>query len=265
MQVDNSTATNLKPNIRSIIELAMSTRSTRDPSESHGSHSPTAPPYSPITPDPSFATLAPTSPEVDESPYEFHQDPAAMEMVSESDNADVIALRSTIAILQQQRDQSIRDVKTLERQKEEALSDPQVFAQRIVSGKLRTGTNGGLLGQSGDEKSLRPFVNGTKEQSRKTDANSKTPIELIPGPQDVVRVPPIEWAKYHVVGEALEKLHAEQKKHPASGGFTDDGEHTKGAESVVAAPYRALIDEVPGSSKRIRFNENLTEDTQDEN
>ena len=184
-----------------------------------------------------------------------------MELVSESDNADVIALRSTIAILQQQRDQSIRDVKTLERQKEEALSDPQVFAQRIVSGKLRTGTNGGLLGQSGDEKSLRPFINGTKGPDEKAATSYKNCIELIPGPQDVVRVPPIEWAKYHVVGGALEKLHAEQKKHPASGGLTDDGEYTKGLESVVAAPYRPLIDEVPGSSKKIRFSEDLTENT----
>lgn len=46
----------------------------------------------------------------------------------------------------------------------------------------------------------------------------------------MVRCPPIEWAKYHVVGEALDKLHMEQQ----------DG--AQGTESVIAGPYNPFVD-----------------------
>ncbi|GAB1311287.1 hypothetical protein MFIFM68171_01497 [Madurella fahalii] len=39
----------------------------------------------------------------------------------------------------------------------------------------------------------------------------------LPKPQNVVRCPPINWAQYGVVGESLEKLHAEQIAAPTPG------------------------------------------------
>ena len=236
----------------------MSAQSTRDSSESsHGSHSPTAPPYSPITPDPSFATLA------HDSRHETPQDLSAIESVSESENTDMIALRSTITILQQQRDQSIRDIKTLERQKKEALADPQAFAQRIVAGQLRTATSDGILDQLGDEQVFSSLVDGRKGSSKgATKSNDSRECEYVPGPQNVLRVPPIEWAKYHVVGGALDKLHAEQRKYPASGGPQKDGICTRGPENVVAAPYRPLGDGPLESSKRLKSNDWLDELTE---
>jgi len=39
----------------------------------------------------------------------------------------------------------------------------------------------------------------------------------LPTPQSVVRCPPINWAQYGVVGDSLEKLHAEQMAAPTPG------------------------------------------------
>jgi hypothetical protein len=39
----------------------------------------------------------------------------------------------------------------------------------------------------------------------------------LPKPQNIVRCPPVNWSQYAVVGESLDKLHAEQISHPAAG------------------------------------------------
>ncbi|KAK1768301.1 hypothetical protein QBC33DRAFT_606665 [Phialemonium atrogriseum] len=39
----------------------------------------------------------------------------------------------------------------------------------------------------------------------------------LPRPQNVVRCPPVNWAQYAVVGESLDKLHAEQQRAPTGG------------------------------------------------
>ncbi len=41
--------------------------------------------------------------------------------------------------------------------------------------------------------------------------------EKLPKPQDVVRLPHINWDQYAVVGDSLEKLHADQLRHPPEG------------------------------------------------
>lgn len=61
----------------------------------------------------------------------------------------------------------------------------------------------------------------------------------IPSPQDVVRCPPIEWAKYHILGEPLDKLHKEQRMRPGVGGH-------QGRESVIAAAYSPFADKLDG-------------------
>merc|ERR1711964_500873 len=41
--------------------------------------------------------------------------------------------------------------------------------------------------------------------------------EKLPKPQDVVRMPHINWDQYAVVGESLNKLHSEQLRNPPEG------------------------------------------------
>lgn len=64
----------------------------------------------------------------------------------------------------------------------------------------------------------------------------------IPGAQEVVRCPPIEWAKYQILGEPLDKLHREQQLRPGIGGV-------QGRESAIAAAYSPFVDRL-GSEER---------------
>lgn len=79
----------------------------------------------------------------------------------------------------------------------------------------------------------------------------------LPTPQDVVRMPAINWSKYAVVGESLEKLHREELAKPTlgtpatvaadgkayefkGGPNPDDGKKSVG----IAAPYDPLHDKI---------------------
>lgn len=64
----------------------------------------------------------------------------------------------------------------------------------------------------------------------------------VPGPQEVVQCPPIEWSKYHIVGESLDKLHREQQLRPGVGG-------SQGRESVVTAAYNPFVDRFDGEQR----------------
>ncbi|KAK4158136.1 hypothetical protein C8A00DRAFT_11047 [Chaetomidium leptoderma] len=50
-----------------------------------------------------------------------------------------------------------------------------------------------------------------------TDTTQPPPWHKLPKPQSVVRCPPINWAQYGVIGESLDKLHAEQVAAPTPG------------------------------------------------
>lgn len=56
-----------------------------------------------------------------------------------------------------------------------------------------------------------------------------------PQMQNVVRCPPINWAKYHIVGEPLERMHRVQQERP-SDGLGGEGRAT------IAAPYSPFTD-----------------------
>jgi hypothetical protein len=70
----------------------------------------------------------------------------------------------------------------------------------------------------------------------------------LPTPQNIVRCPPINWNQYAVVGESLDKLHADQQARPLEGmpqRFGADGQLSYGgdgqrrqADLGVAAPYQ---------------------------
>ncbi|KAL9067567.1 MAG: hypothetical protein Q9157_006771, partial [Trypethelium eluteriae] len=105
--------------------------------------------------------------------------------------------------------------------------------------------------------------NGAGEAGKKGDDEGRFP--KLPGMQNIFRCPPVNWAKYHVVGESLDKLHEEQMKRPNEGEPTFDpgvaqgsGSIVKGQvdhlgrapESVVAKPYSMFDDgNLKGSGK----------------
>ncbi|KAL2756421.1 hypothetical protein ACRALDRAFT_1063629 [Sodiomyces alcalophilus JCM 7366] len=91
------------------------------------------------------------------------------------------------------------------------------------------------------------------------------PWTELPRPQNVVRCPPINWSQYAVVGESLDKLHAEQLRRPDQGqpavmgpggtyDFRASGEANPTEFVGVAAPYapgRDKIEKKPrGDPKR---------------
>lgn len=86
------------------------------------------------------------------------------------------------------------------------------------------------------------------------DASRKAAVEpsstqhqfpRIPGPQDVVRMPHVNWDKYGILGEPLESMHAQQQKWPGTAPF---GPH-KGREYTIAAPYSPFLDQLEDSQR----------------
>lgn len=55
---------------------------------------------------------------------------------------------------------------------------------------------------------------GAVKQEATTDGKT---WEKLPKPQKVVRMPHINWDQYAVVGDSLEKLHADQLRNPPEG------------------------------------------------
>lgn len=210
-----------------------------------GSESPAAPPYSPISPVIPPATVAP-------APLSYSEySPPAMERptptpVSGADNPDAIALRSAIAVLQIQRQRTVRDLKTLERQKAMATADPEKFAQDLTSGRIVASSSLGIF--SGPAVDLSRELPGESDES--TATAKKTGFGVIPAPQDVVRTPPINWTKYHVVGEALDRLHEEQRSRPTSGEPERGVDSARSSEHVIAAPYQPWTDHLSNTPAR---------------
>lgn len=116
-------------------------------------------------------------------------------------------------------------------------------------------------GQGGDDSSSSTATTTSPSEKKKDKRKEKEPPpawRTLPKPQNVVRCPPINWAQYGVVGESLDKLHAEQQRAPAQGvpasltpgggglAYEFKGESTAGEQRRlvgVAAPY------APGKDK----------------
>ncbi|KAL8849777.1 MAG: hypothetical protein Q9221_005260 [Calogaya cf. arnoldii] len=201
-----------------------------------GSDSPTSPPFSPITPVMSNE-LPPQSSQATEVP--------PLQPFSESDNPDAIALRSAISVLQIQRQQALRDLTTLQRQKKLAVADPQAFTEALKTGAVKEKPTASMSSQLSFQLPPKDMQNGSRDQS---DSDTETRGKIrrssfgdIPGSQEVVRCPPINWAKYHVLGQPLDILHEEQRKRPVDGQRSEEGQ-TRGAEQVIAAPYDPFKD-----------------------
>ncbi|OJD10581.1 hypothetical protein AJ78_08451 [Emergomyces pasteurianus Ep9510] len=183
--------------------------------------------------------------------------------VSESDNPDVIALRSAISILQIQKQQALRDIKTLDHLKHAAAAHPEAFARELANGNLNS-TAGNIFNPTsledgdgdGDEDPVGPVPVEQRttvrentapvlsEAAKDRDQPAPPSFGKIPTPQQVVRMPPINWAKYHIVGEPLDKLHEEQRRRPSPGELRRDEAPSpqRAQEHFIAAPYRPFTD-----------------------
>ncbi|KAM0280730.1 hypothetical protein ACHAQH_003900 [Verticillium albo-atrum] len=162
-------------------------------------------------------------------------------------NPDVLALKSAISILQLQRQRAANDIRALGAAKDAAAADPDAFLADLTTGKIR-GQQDALFptaqesdssssGEESDEDAPgaiktedapqaggmmdvdlpKPPAKRKSKSKRTTPAEPPKPWKDLPRPQNVVRCPPINWAQYAVVGDSLDKLHAEQRAHPSQG------------------------------------------------
>ena len=165
--------------------------------------------------------------------------PPAPEPIDFESNPDAIALKSAISILQMQRQRAAADMQTLSKAKDEAVQDPEGYVNHLVANSSSSG------GGSGGE--------GKQKQQQNHEWTQ------LPKPQDVVRCPPINWSQYAIVGESLDKLHAEQNSQPTQGTPAVVGQsgmyEFKGGDGKQerytgpAAPYNPAKDKVDRKTK----------------
>ncbi|KAL4874052.1 hypothetical protein BDV12DRAFT_1586 [Aspergillus spectabilis] len=212
------------------------------PSATNGTHPVHPPPSSPspTSKAPLYSSISSTLPPP--IPPSFAPEPPPVP-ISESENPDAIALRSAISVLQLQKQQSLRDLQTLEKMKEAAARDPEKFARDLSAGKLSRKDQGGFIdfnhedADDEDDAEMENTGNGTRSASGRT----------LPAPQNVVRMPPINWAKYQIVGESLDKMHEEQIRRPSMGEPRRD--EAPAPEYMLASPYRPLVDKLESPTK----------------
>jgi hypothetical protein len=206
------------------------------------SASPNRPPVSPITPKASVAQLAPierTEPPRPAPPpaATFIPQPPSV-AIAESDNPDVLALRSAISLLQLQREKSKRDLRALAELKAVAVADPAAFGRSILQTRAQAANTYSDI--------LTPTLAGLGD-ARKDSADVGAPppaskFPTIPQPQNIIRCPPVNWAKYHVVGDSLDKLHEEQKRWPGQPEPPRTQSGARAPPHTVASPYSPFTD-----------------------
>jgi len=206
-----------------------------DSVEKESSGSPVRPSYSPVTPTLPQASMIPPleSPPVELPPAQWMDEPEPLP-VSLDDNVDAIALRAAISALQLQRQQSLRDLRDLDRMKRAALKEPEAFVDDLKAGKLTRPPRSDI--------EVDDLVDADSSDEERRDQNASK-FGQFPPAQNIVRCPPIEWSKYHIVGEPLDQMHEVQKKYP---GFDEDahGGSEPPQPSTIAAPYRPFVDRV---------------------
>lgn len=227
--------------------------STATTAEDTGYSTPVAPAYSPITPKPQpvfpatypiptdqpplppryDSTTAPEAPTANAgqiAPAEYIAQPPPRPFSSE-DSTDAIALRAAISTLQFQKKKAQEDIKALENIRRKAVDEPELFKNELAAGRLKE--------QRPKAADLQAILDETDTDEEEADDDAmqvdsdKAPFESIPGPQNVARMPNINWEKYHINGEALDRLHEQQRRWPGS---FDYGQR-RGPEFAVAAPY----------------------------
>ncbi|KAH7397950.1 hypothetical protein BKA64DRAFT_53667 [Cadophora sp. MPI-SDFR-AT-0126] len=176
------------------------------------SASPVRPPVSPITP-----TLRAARPVQNGRQTYTHSQPPQIavsapppEPIKFDENPDVLATKSAISILMMQARIAAEDIKSLQRTKERGLQDPDEFMRALQAGDIKQkGDTFMGLAQDDDEED--------EDEGESAKPGDGKAWEKLPKPQDVVRMPHINWDQYAVVGESLEKLHTEQLRNPPEG------------------------------------------------
>jgi hypothetical protein len=135
-----------------------------------------------------------------------------------------------------QKQQSLRDIQALDRLKESAAADPERFAHQLAAGTLKTEDHGTVI-----QFSANAATDDEDEEAgpKPTNLSPASNFGHIPIPQNVVRMPPINWGKYQVVGESLDRMHEEQLQRPSPG---EPGQ--RAPEHLLASPYRPLVDQL---------------------
>ncbi|KAJ9495864.1 hypothetical protein H2202_008658 [Exophiala xenobiotica] len=198
--------------------------------EFESSHSPERPSYSPVTPTLSHTDLATHDDSQRDLPQWMGERPEPLP-VSLDDNPDAIALRSALSVLQLQRQRALQDMRDLDKMKKAALEDPEQFVKDLAGGKLTRPAPAEF------------HVAEDDESETETTAGQSSKFGSFPSPQNVFRCPPIEWAKYHIVGEPLDRMHEVQQHHPGYTEEMNDGPD-RPQPHVVAAPYRPFVDKL---------------------
>jgi hypothetical protein len=214
--------------------------------------------------------------------------PPPPEPISFDANPDVLAVKSAISILQLQRQRALADMQALARARAEALERPEAFVADLAAGRVGqqgpgslSRPGGGLAGVGNgggnamDEDDDDDGDDGNDEEEEEEDEGGAVDVKRakasprawrdLPRPQNVVRCPPVNWSQYAVVGESLDKLHAEQVAAPTQGvpavigpgGALDLRVENRGPEPSrlvgVAAPYvpgRDKLDKKPKGGRR---------------
>ncbi|KAL9633665.1 MAG: hypothetical protein Q9204_003301 [Flavoplaca sp. TL-2023a] len=232
--------------------------SMHDSVHSASSDSPTSPPFSPVTP--VMLNEFPTQGSQYQVASQGTEGPP-LQPPSESDNPDAIALRSAIRMLQIQRQRAQQDMIALEKQKQLAAADPQAFAEALRTNQIKEQSVKLVFSQASLQTIIDDVQNEIDEQAKldtmqadldpkevtsDSETGEKTPRSKfcdIPGPQEIVRCPPINWAKYHVLGQPLDILHQEQRRRPVDGNRIGEA-HVRGEEHVIAAAYNPFKDQL---------------------
>ncbi|KUJ11180.1 uncharacterized protein LY89DRAFT_239181 [Mollisia scopiformis] len=220
-----------------------------------------APPYSPITP--TLSTARPIFTHTSQPPPAPIPQPPP-ETIDFSTNPDVLALKATMSILQQQKKTAEQDMKLLADTKERALRDPERFATALTEGRIHT-RGDTLFNPSNEADSdeemedaddLGQIESGRQAVARATNEEKWKPL---PTPQNVVRMPAVNWEQYGVVGDSLEKIHKDQIARPNEGipqKMGPDGKFQAGSEGQrrdylgIAAPYNPLKDKIEKSGTK---------------
>ena len=141
--------------------------------------------------------------------------------------------------------------------KSAVAADPERFAQELAAGNLSEGDRGGFVNldlsrdSEDDDDEGQGGGGGGDEASESKGKDTFANLGKIPTPQNVVRMPPINWAKYQIVGESLDKMHAEQLRRP-SPGETRREESQRAPEHTLASPYRPLVDKLESPKKEAK-------------
>lgn len=154
-----------------------------------------------------------------------------------------------MSVLQMQRQQALKDMRTLEKQKTRAVGDIEGFTKALADGSLKMRNSSGILPEStpdeDHEEGEEAYAQAPRHLQREQSGQQKDFGRMeIPSAQNVVRMPPINWAKYHIVGESLDRLHKEQKVRPTAG--VPEGTRR---EAEVAAPYDPFVDNLDSAAK----------------